>query len=121
MKRTILLVAAVALALVALAACDSSTRRGGAGTRITVTATEFKFEPATLTVGRGETINLTVKNTGAIEHTWVFKAVGFKMTVGPGKAETKTFTAPTAPGTYDIDCDVAGHKDAGMSGKLVVK
>lgn len=41
--------------------------------------------------------------------------------VGPGERLEVTFTAPTAPGTYDYICSFAGHYAAGMFGKLVVK
>ena len=36
-----------------------------------------------------------------------------------GETATGGFTAPD-PGSYTYDCTVAGHRDAGMEGKLVV-
>lgn len=104
---------------VLLVACGGNA--GGDGTPITIVAKEFKFEPTTITVASGQAIKLTLKNEGVIDHDLIIKAIGFKILAGPGKSETKTFIAPTAPGTYDIDCDIAGHKDAGMTGKLIVK
>ncbi len=102
-----------------LVACGGNA--GGDGTPITIVAKEFKFEPAEITVAPGQAVKLTLKNEGVIDHDLMIKAIGFKITAQPGKSETKTFVAPTAPGTYDIDCDIAGHKDAGMTGKLIVK
>lgn len=102
-----------------LVACGGNASSDG--TPVTIVAKEFKFEPAEMTVAPGQAIKLTLKNEGVIDHDLMIKAIGFKILAGPGKAETKTFIAPTAPGTYDIDCDVAGHKDAGMTGKLIVK
>lgn len=102
-----------------LVACGGNT--GGEGTPMTIVAKEFKFEPATITVAPGQVIKLTLKNEGVIDHDLMIRAIGFKIIAPPGKSETKTFVAPTAPGTYDIDCDIAGHKDAGMIGKLVVR
>ena len=102
-----------------LVACGGNA--GGDGTPITIVAKEFKFEPATITVTPGQAVKLTLKNEGVIDHDLMIKAVGFKILVGPGKAETKMFVAPAAPGTYDIECNVAGHKDAGMIGTFVVK
>lgn len=114
------LVGVIILLLAALlVACGGNPSSDG--TPITIVATEFKFEPATITVTPGQAVKLTLKNEGVIDHSWSLQAVGFKITALPGKSETKIFTAPTAPGTYDVDCDIAGHKDAGMSGKLVVK
>lgn len=114
---TIVLLASV------LSACSggASSSNNANAVNITVTATEFKFDPATITVAPGQTVNLTINNKGSIEHTWVLKAANVKITVQPGKSETKTFTAPTTPGTYPIDCDIAGHKEAGMVGQLIVK
>lgn len=121
-QRTIVLFALVALLAIALAACGGgASSSSSGGTSVTITTTEFKFDPSTINTKSGETINLTVKNNGAIEHTFVISAINFKLTVAPGKSETKSFTAPAAAGTYDIVCDVAGHKEAGMTGKLVVQ
>lgn len=122
-RRTIVLFAAVAVLAVALSACGGGASSGGgtSAVNVTVTASEFKFDPATINAAPGQTINLTLKNTGSVDHTFVFAPSNFKMTVAAGKSDTKTFTAPTAPGTYDFTCDVAGHKEAGMAGKLIVK
>jgi uncharacterized cupredoxin-like copper-binding protein len=49
----------------------------------------------------------------------VLPSQNIKITIEPGQTATKTFTAPAA-GTYDIVCDEAGHKEAGMVGKLIV-
>lgn len=121
-QRTIFLILLVGLAI-ALSACGggASSSNNANAVNMTVTTTEFKFDPATITVAPGQPINLTVNNKGSIEHTWVLKAANVKITVQPGKSETKTFTAPTTPGTYPIDCDIAGHKEAGMMGQLIVK
>jgi plastocyanin len=119
-RGLIVLFAAIALIVVLLTACGGGAGGGGAPLSVTVTATEFKFDPATINATPGQTINLTVKNSGAVQHTWVVTAANVKITVDPGKTETKTFTAPAA-GTYPIECDVAGHKEAGMVGQLIVK
>jgi plastocyanin len=121
--KTILMGTMLIVVALALVACGGGATTGGGASAvsITVTLTEFKFDPATITVAPGQTVNLTVKNTGSIDHTFVIPSANVKVTAGPGKTETKTFTAPTAAGTYDIDCDIAGHKEAGMVGKLVVK
>ncbi|MBI5030760.1 MAG: cupredoxin domain-containing protein [Chloroflexi bacterium] len=124
-RRTIVLFAAISILAIALSACGGgaagSNTSGAAALNVTITGTEFKFDPATINATPGQTINVTLKNTGSVEHTLVFAPANFKMLVQPGKSDTKSFTAPTAPGTYDIVCDVAGHKEAGMVGKLVVK
>jgi uncharacterized cupredoxin-like copper-binding protein len=105
-----------------LAACNSnSTGADPNAPNVTVTLTSFKFEPATINATAGQKINLTLKNTDALEHTWVIPNANLKIRV-PGKQTlTQTITVPAMPGIYAIDCDVPGHKDAGMVGQLVVK
>jgi plastocyanin len=121
-RKTILMGTMFVVMALALVACGGGASSAASSPlNVTVIVTEFKFDPATVNAAPGQTINLTVQNTGSIDHTWVLKAVNFKMTVAAGKSDTKTFTAPTAPGTYDIECDIAGHKEAGMVGKLIVK
>ncbi len=125
-KRTTVLLIVIALVAILAVACgggggtSSGTTTSGGALEVTVTNTEFKFEPAEITARPGQTINLTLVNKGSIEHTWVLAAANVKVTVQPGQTGKQTFTAPAA-GTYDILCDVAGHKEAGMVGKLVVK
>ena len=124
-RRTMILFGAIALIALALAACGGGAGSGGgngsaAALNVTVTATEFKFDPATINATAGQTINLTVKNVGSVQHTFVLSAANVKLTIDPGKSATQTFTAPKA-GTYQYECDIAGHKEAGMVGQLIVK
>ncbi len=121
-KRTTGLLIAIALVAILAVACGGgSSGSGAAAANLTlVTKGGFVFEPKTLSATPGQTINLTVKNEDAIEHTFVLPAANVKLTIPAGQSGTKIFTAPAA-GTYDFDCDVAGHKEAGMKGTLVVK
>jgi plastocyanin len=123
-RRTILLLAVVALCALALAACGGGAASGGSGAaalNVTVSATEFKYDPAVINATPGQTVNLTFKNTGSVQHTFVLANANVKLTVDPGKSVTQTFTAPAAAGTYVFECDIAGHKEAGMTGQLIVK
>ena len=124
-RRSIVLVAALAAITLLIVACGGGASSGGSGSgnalNVTVVNTEFKYEPATIEAKPGQTVNLTLRNTGSIRHTWVLAAANVKLVVDPGQTTTRTFTAPSAPGTYDITCDEAGHKEAGMVGKLIVK
>jgi len=43
-----------------------------------------------------------------------------KLTTQPGETKPLKFT-PKDAGTYPIECDIAGHKEAGMTGTLTVK
>ncbi len=128
-RRSIISFAAIALVAVLLTACGGGASTGGSNSsgstgqplNVTVTGTEFKFDPATINAAPGQTINLTFKNAGATQHTWVLAEANVKITADPGQTATKTFQAPTTPGTYQYVCDIAGHKEAGMVGQLIVK
>ena len=122
-RRFIFLIAIVSLLTLALAACGGGSSGGGGSSplNVSMTATEFKYDPNVINASPGQTINLTVKNVGTVQHTWVFDQEHIKLTMDPGQSASKTFTAPTAPGTYQFYCDEPGHKEAGMVGQLIVK
>jgi plastocyanin len=119
-RRFIFVIALFATMVLALAACDGASS-GSTPLNVTLTATEFKYDPNTINASPGQTINLTVKNTGSVQHTWVLSTSNIKLTIDPGKTVTQSFTAPTTVGTYQFECDLAGHKEAGMIGQLIVK
>ena len=67
------------------------------------------------------TINVALVNEGKENHNILVAGVDskkFKLTVTPGQTATGAVTL--AARTYDIYCDIAGHRDAGMEAKLVV-
>jgi plastocyanin len=116
----------------ALAGCGSSNppassgSSGSGSTRaITVEGTEFKFTPADQTFKAGEKVRVTLQNKGAVVHTWILQdSAGkeiVKLKADVGKSDSKEFTVPTTPGTYQIVCDEAGHKESGMVGKATVQ
>ena len=83
---------------------------------VTVTAKYAVFEPATITVAKGETVKLTVTSTGG-SHTFTIDELGINIAVGSGQTTTKEFTVEKA-GTFSFYCAVPGHQDAGMVGIL---
>lgn len=114
------LTGAVALTAVLLAGCGG----GGAGRDapvIGITAVDYAFEPATLSIAPG-TVTFRVENTGAQEHeleimqgdTVVDEVEGLV----PGL--TKEMTVTLAPGTYRYVCRLADHEQRGMVGTLTV-
>jgi uncharacterized cupredoxin-like copper-binding protein len=123
-----------------VAACTGAA--GDAAQRMTVEAQDLAFSPTRLEMRAGEPVVLTLKNNGALEHDFSIFEMPLEGTAeetggsghGHGGAEepalhvsalggqsaTLEFTAST-PGTYDFWCTVAGHKEAGMTGTLVVR
>jgi uncharacterized cupredoxin-like copper-binding protein len=111
------------LLVLALAACGGG---GGGAAQPTgstkVTMSEFKFTPNTIDVKAGATLFLV--NDGSTAHDLVVTdaagAVKARSSlVQPGNSATLSIGDLPA-GTYPVMCDVPGHKDAGMTGKLTV-
>lgn len=123
----------VVLSSLVLAACSGGGGSQGS-TSIQATETEFAYTPNTWTVPAGQKITLTLINKGTVEHTWVLmkepvtppfstanqSSVIFSAKTAPGATDVVTFTAPSSAGEYEVVCDVPGHLEAGMSGKLTV-
>lgn len=107
-----------------IAACGPGGGGSGGGgtnsTTINVEGHEFGYTPNSITVKPGESVTINFKNTGTVEHTFVIPQVNFKLTAQPSQTAKGTFTAPTTPGSYEIHCDIAGHKEANMIATLVV-
>ena len=93
----------------------------GAVKNFTVTGTEFAFSPNTLSVNKGDTVNVTFTNSGAFPHNFTITELNVKSkTISPGESDTVTFTADQA-GTFTYFCSVPTHKDKGMVGTLTVQ
>ncbi len=133
-NRITVISAAMLIAVLVLTACSSGG--SSSGTSLTVTTTEFAFNPANVSVPAGASVNLTLKNAGTVEHTWVVLKQGVNVTtatgldpasiyfsskVEPGQSASFTFTAPATAGDYEIICDLPGHLEGGMKGTLTVK
>lgn len=128
-----------AILAVGLAACASAPT---GPQELTVTAVDLAYEPETLEVMAGRPVILTMVNEGAIEHDFSImeihvEAVGevheeemehemggmdpeLHFAAHAGETSSLEFT-PTEAGSYEFFCSVAGHKEAGMVGTLVVK
>jgi len=102
---------------------------------------DLKFDPATVSVKRGETVAFQVSNPTKVEHEFEVGDTAFQQrhddemkAMGPGMnmaddatgvslkaGETKTiaFTFPTA-GTLVYGCHEPGHYPAGMKGDIKI-
>lgn len=121
--------AATAILAAVAAACSggpaATVAPGGsqppAATSIAVSASEYRFEPATLTVPAGE-ITFRVTNAGTIEHEFeIFRGdqvVDEVEGLVPGL--TRDLTVTLAAGDYTYVCKLSGHEEQGMKGTLTV-
>ena len=88
---------------------------------ITVTASNWKFEPSTINVKKGETIKLVVKSTTGTHGLAVSELNIKTKSIKPSKEETIIFKAEKT-GTFPFYCNVycgSGHKN--MKGSIVIK
>ncbi|HZN13988.1 MAG TPA: multicopper oxidase domain-containing protein [Acidimicrobiales bacterium] len=118
------LVAAVVGVGLGLRAVDESKHGGEEGTSASapssamVHLSEFKLEPASVTVAVGG--RLEIMNTGATAHNLAVKSTSLASPmVDPGGTQTLRLT-DLAAGTYAIFCTIPGHEQAGMTGQLSV-
>ncbi|MBI5029299.1 MAG: cupredoxin domain-containing protein [Chloroflexi bacterium] len=139
-KILLLLFAGLTLGLVACSG-GAASPKGASAQQVTIQVSEFSYQPATIEVLVGQPVKLTLQNKGSVEHDWAIQKIpvidvreagqgGHNMggTTTPdlhvsalnGKSAELVFT-PTRAGTYQVACTVAGHKEAGMVGTLIVK
>jgi uncharacterized cupredoxin-like copper-binding protein len=127
---------------VILSACGGSGGGGGGGGAASVSMLDtLKFDPPTLSVGTGGSVN--VKNGGAQQHTFVLvkpedenrvateaaakngDATGIAGVLAGGKpvagGASETLTISAAAGSYSYICTIPGHYQAGMKGTLTVQ
>jgi plastocyanin len=126
MKRALAVVAVAGLALGACGGDDDDAPVGGAtatvsGDQIVVHTSEFKFDPANLTIDAGRDYTIVLDNSdGKVEHDWLVDGTEIKV-LAPPRGTAKDTIRIDEPGTYTTYCSIAGHREAGMEGTLVVK
>ena len=122
-RRPHLVAASVALALLAtLSACTSSSPAGGAGTTITVTASDTACDVSPASAPAG-TLTFEVTNTGTKENEFYLlsdngdKVVGEVEGIGPGL--TRQLVVDAAGGSYVTACK-PGQTGDGIRGTFTV-
>lgn len=85
--------------------------------RLEIESFDLGFRPATLTVAAPGRYEVVLKNTGTIVHNVVF-ADGTKIEAQGGQTATGAVDVPANGITFI--CDIPGHAQAGMEGKIEV-
>jgi plastocyanin len=109
------------------APAPAETAPPAARSAVNVEMSEFKFTPASVTVDRGGTLD--VSNAGAITHNLTIErgpdaktdTEDLAATSTFGKGESEQLEVDVARGTYVLVCTVPGHRGAGMVGKITVR
>ena len=89
------------------------------GSPLAMQAGDFAFSPNTLSTKIGTPVRLDVDNTSPEAHNFALPAFAVNTALPAGRTTTVTFT-PTKVGTYYFYCNLPGHPEAGMVGKLTV-
>jgi plastocyanin len=138
---TVVAFGALALAIVAvvLASGDDGGGDGaapapsGPSDALSITVTEFAFDPADSEVFADQEASVALVNEGAVEHNWTVLQAGtfiasedefdeslVEAEVGDAAAGGSAEGAVTlAEGEYQVICTISGHFDAGMQGTVV--
>ncbi|MDF2038344.1 cupredoxin domain-containing protein [Bacillus sp. CMF12] len=93
----------------------------GVGTKVKSIEVELNddyFNPKVITIPKGTTTTLILKNKGKKEHTFTVEKLGIDAEIQPGK-ETNISVKPNQPGTYELICRY--HFQEGMVGNVIVK
>jgi high-affinity iron transporter len=124
--RTVPTVSTAILAVALVAGCGGTGSGSAAPVtagegKVGVRATEFRFEPAAITVPAGE-VTFDVTNAGAVEHEFeIFKGdVVVDEVEGLVPGLSRSLAVTLEPGDYTFACKLAGHDQAGMTGTLTV-
>ena len=93
-----------------------------AGVReLTVQGFEYGFDPAELTIHRGETVRLLFRNTGTIDHDLTIPDWDAATPVlAPGEEAVVEVQARRS-GAFRFLCSVPGHNELGMNGTIRVE
>jgi plastocyanin len=115
----------VVLAL-AVAGCGGGEKNGqgapSGGKTIQVKETDFKLDPAKVTVASTGSVTFEATNDGQVDHALEIEGNGVEEksgTISPGSSEKVTVDLSKA-GTYEMYCPIGNHRAMGMEATVVV-
>ncbi|OHA88896.1 MAG: hypothetical protein A3C70_02045 [Candidatus Zambryskibacteria bacterium RIFCSPHIGHO2_02_FULL_43_14] len=85
-----------------------------------VDTVSFSFSPSTITVNKGDTVKITVKNINGTHDLKIDEFNTSTRVLKVGETETITFLADKT-GTFEYYCSVGNHRAMGMVGTLTVR
>ncbi|MFA5564677.1 MAG: cupredoxin domain-containing protein [Acidimicrobiia bacterium] len=87
--------------------------------RVEVNATSFVFDPDEITVNVGEDVAIVLSSDDLL-HDFTIDEINVHVAADRGEIAEGGLRAE-APGEYTFYCTVAGHREAGMEGTLIVE
>jgi plastocyanin len=100
----------------------SGAKNGAVVKTIQVKETEFKLQPAEITLDKPGTYVFKAVNSGDTDHALEIEGEGIEEEteeIEPG--QSTELKVKLKAGTYELYCPVDGHAEEGMEGKLTVK
>lgn len=98
----------------------SSAATTGTVKDVTITGSNFKFSPSTITVNKGDTVKVTFANSGGMHNVMFDDFSAGSKTIQSGATDSFQFVADKT-GTFQYYCSVGNHKAMGMVGTLTVQ
>ena len=89
-------------------------------TEAEMSTVDLAFEPKELTIAAGTDVTITITNNGALQHDMAIDDLGLQSDLLNG-GDSTTLVVNAEPGEYEFHCSVPGHKEAGMTGTLIVQ
>src|SRR5215204_5620234 len=86
---------------------------------LSVTMNEMFFEPARIEISGDTDVPILLENRGVTLHNFTIEGTDVSVDVEPGATAELVINLPA--GKYRVICNVPGHKEAGMTGRLNVK
>lgn len=88
---------------------------------IKVTATDFVFTPASLSVKKGDKVKMVLQNDGKYPHNLIIDELGVaSKTIKAGESDSVEVTV-SKTGTFAMYCSVDAHRQKGMEGKFLAQ
>lgn len=89
-------------------------------TTFAISTIDLAFKPNSLTIPANTDVEIVVTNEGKLPHDFVVAQLGIS-SGGLNAGDSATLKVNAAPGSYQFQCSVPGHKQAGMFGTLVAE
>jgi len=100
------------------AAASPAAPGAAAAQSVEFVAYDIYFEPKEATIPANTDVTAVIRNDGAAPHNFSIDELGIDVDIAPGETKETVINAPA--GEYEYYCNVPGHKEAGMVGKLIV-
>ena len=99
-------------------AATPATGQAAASQTVDIAAYDIYFEPKEVTIPANTDVTVMLPNDGVAAHNFSIDELGIDIDLPPGETQQTVINAPA--GEYEYYCNVPGHKEAGMVGKLIV-